>query len=96
MRRITVTQGLVILYFIVITLVGIWIMWEDKRRAQKGEWRIPEKVLFFVAIIGGAAGTTFGMQRFRHKTKHWYFKFGMPLLFILELAFLCIFAGKLQ
>ena len=61
-------------------------MFLDKQKAKKGKWRIPEKTLFLVALIGGSLGTTLGMNTFRHKTKHWYFKFGMPAILILQIA----------
>lgn len=60
-------------------------MFIDKKRAIKKKYRIPEKNLFFVALIGGSLGTTLGMEMFRHKTRHWYFKWGMPLLLIIQL-----------
>ena len=78
----------IILYFIVINLVGIYVMWADKQKAKKNQFRIPEKTLFLVAILGGALGTTYGMHKFRHKTKHWYFKYGMPIILILEIMIL--------
>lgn len=67
-------------------------MFEDKKRAIKKQYRISEKNLFFVALIGGSLGTTLGMNRFRHKTKHWYFKWGMPIILIIQvfLAWLII------
>ncbi len=71
------------IYLVVINLIGIFVMWDDKRRARKGRWRIPERTLFFAALLGGAFGTTFGMFKFRHKTKHWYFKYGMPAIALL-------------
>ncbi len=40
--------------------------------------RIPEKTLFIVAALGGSIGAIIGMWLFRHKTKHWYFVYGMP------------------
>ena len=55
-------------------------MGADKRRARKGKYRIAEKRLFLVAALGGALGGTFGMYVFHHKTKHWYFRIGFPLL----------------
>lgn len=58
----------------------------DKHRAIHKQWRIPEKTLFFLAIIGGGVGATMGMQVFRHKTRHWYFKYGFPLIAIAQLA----------
>lgn len=60
-------------------------MFIDKKRAIKKKYRIPEKTLFLVALIGGSLGTTLGMEMFRHKTRHWYFKWGMPLLLIIQL-----------
>lgn len=77
-----------IIYLVIINLIGVYVMWADKRRAKKNLWRIPEKVLFIVALLGGAFGTTYGMYQFRHKTKHWYFKFGFPLILLLEVGIL--------
>lgn len=58
----------------------------DKDRAKRGAWRIPEKTLFVCALLGGSFGTTLGMSAFRHKTKHWYFKYGMPLIFVIQVV----------
>ena len=82
-------QGILAVYLVVINIAGIYVMWEDKRRAQKDAWRIPEKVLFLVAFLGGSLGTTLGMFQFRHKTKHWYFKYGMPAILLVETVLLC-------
>lgn len=68
-----------IIYLVLINLLGFGIMGMDKQRAKKGMYRIPEKTLFLAAILGGCFGTTAGMYFFHHKTRHWYFKFGMPL-----------------
>ena len=73
-------------YLVIINLTGIFIMWLDKCKAKKGAWRIKEKTLFLVALLGGCLGTTLGMYWFRHKTKHWYFKFGFPAILIAETA----------
>ena len=69
-----------------INLIGLIIMGVDKRKAIKGAYRIPEATLFCVALLGGALGTTLGMRIFRHKTKHWYFVVGMPLILIIQWA----------
>lgn len=58
----------------------------DKRKAKKHQWRIPEKTLWFITIVGGAVGTFFGMQFFHHKTKHRLFQTGVPLLIFLHVA----------
>lgn len=72
------------IYIIIINLLGLFLMWSDKRKAIKGAWRIKESTLFAVALLGGALGTTCGMYWFRHKTKHWYFKIGFPVILIAE------------
>lgn len=70
---------------IIMNGIGYISMWDDKRRAKKGKYRIPEKTLFIIAILGGSLGSILGMRQFRHKTKHWYFKYGMPCIFIIQI-----------
>lgn len=79
-----------IYYYIVINVVGFVIMYNDKVRAQRGEWRIKEKTLWLVALFGGAIFMTFAMWSLRHKTKHLSFKFGLPLLSILHIFILFV------
>ena len=74
--------GILAIYFIVINLTGFAMMGIDKRKAVKKLWRIPESTLFVIAIIGGSIGLIIGMRIFHHKTRHWYFVFGMPLILI--------------
>lgn len=76
----------IIIYLIVINILGIFIMWLDKRKAIKGRWRIPEKTLFIITAIGGGIGTTAGMFIFRHKTKKLNFLIGLPFITILEIV----------
>ena len=73
------------IYLLVINLIGFFIMGMDKKRAIRGAWRISEASLFSVALIGGALGCTLGMHFFHHKTKHWYFRYGMPAILIVQL-----------
>lgn len=70
----------------ILNLTGLFVMWSDKRRARKKQWRIPEKVLFLVSLLGGSIGTWGGMYLFHHKTKHWYFVLGMPLILVLQIV----------
>ena len=83
MQTITAV-GLV--YLIGINLAGFIIMGVDKKRAIRGAWRISEASLFLTALLGGSLGCILGMQHFRHKTKHWYFRYGLPALLIGQLA----------
>ena len=75
-------------YLLVINLIAFAMMGSDKHRAKKNAWRIPEKALFTSALLGGSIGAILGMQQFRHKTKHWYFKYGMPAILIAQVALL--------
>ena len=58
----------------------------DKRRASKRAFRIPEATLFLIALIGGSIGSIIGMYTFRHKTRHWYFVYGMPFILFVQIA----------
>ena len=80
-----------IFYIIIMNLIGFTLMGIDKHRARTRQWRIPEKVLFGAALLGGSLGAWAGMYAFRHKTKHWYFVVGMPLILAAQAALLFYF-----
>uniref|UniRef100_UPI0040569712 DUF1294 domain-containing protein n=1 Tax=Agathobacter sp. TaxID=2021311 RepID=UPI0040569712 len=77
-------EKIVIVYVILINLAGFLTMSLDKERAKRKAWRIPEKTLFMIALLGGSIGAWAGMYAFRHKTRHWYFKFGMPMILLVQ------------
>ena len=79
-----------IFYYLLVNFLGFYAMYTDKLRAKKRAFRIPEATLFAIAIIGGAIGCIFGMYTFRHKTKRWYFVYGMPLILILQIVFILV------
>ena len=72
----------VICYLLIVNIVAFFLMGIDKKKAQTGAWRIPEKTLFLSAILGGGVGAIAGMQLFRHKTRHRSFVIGMPLILL--------------
>ena len=78
-------SDLLLLWLLCINLAAFALMGWDKRRAQTGGWRVKEATLFLTALLGGSAGAILGMQLFRHKTRHWYFKYGMPAILALQL-----------
>ena len=82
-----------LIYLGIVNLIGFFSMFLDKQKAKRGKWRIPEKTLFLLAVIGGSFGTTLGMHVFRHKTKHWSFKFGMPFILIVQVILMIYFAA---
>ena len=75
-----------VLYLFLMNLFCFLLMGADKGFAKRGARRIPEKVLFGVALLGGSLGGVLGMQIFRHKTKHLSFKIIFPLLLVLHIA----------
>lgn len=77
-------------YYFAINIIAFFVMYLDKRRAINGLWRIPENLLFLVALIGGAVGSYLGMLCFRHKTRKFSFRFGMPAFIILQVIFICV------
>lgn len=76
------------LYLIIVNLWAFVGMGVDKRRARKEKWRVSEKALFLPVVLFGALGGVVGMKVFHHKTKHWYFRWGFPLLLAVQLILL--------
>lgn len=74
------------LYLIAINIIGLIMMGVDKSKAKNHQWRIPEKTLILVAVIGGSLGSIIGMHTFRHKTKHAKFYIGLPLILIIQVV----------
>ncbi len=93
MEKILLITGLV--YLVIMNIAGMASMCLDKSRAQRKMWRIPEKTLFLIALLGGSIGSIAGMYMFRHKTKHWYFVIGMPAILCIQVA-LAVFILKSQ
>ena len=77
--------SVLIIYFVLVNLLGFYAMYNDKLRSKKRAFRIPEATLFALAIIGGSIGCIAGMYTFRHKTRHFRFVYGMPLILILQI-----------
>ena len=76
---------IILTYFVIINLIGFVIMFIDKSRAIHKEWRISEKSLLLISLIGGSVGMFAGMHIFRHKTKHLKFTIGVPFIFIIQI-----------
>lgn len=82
-------------YLIVINIVAFSLMGIDKSKAKRKVWRIPEKTLFLSASIGGSVGAIIGMYFFHHKTRHWYFKLGMPVILIIQILLIITVSRQL-
>ncbi|NLV22302.1 MAG: DUF1294 domain-containing protein [Syntrophomonadaceae bacterium] len=85
---------LLLLYLIIVNMICFLLFYVDKRRAQTGRYRIRERDLFLWAIAGGAPGGWLGMYLFRHKTRHLKFKFGLPLIILLQMGIIYFIIGQ--
>ncbi len=82
-------------YILALSITGFSTMGVDKRRAEKGRWRIPERTLLLIALLGGGIGTYLGMRYFRHKTKHLSFRILLPAAAIADLLLIFYVIVKL-
>ncbi|KGX89071.1 DUF1294 domain-containing protein [Pontibacillus litoralis] len=86
---------LIYVYAITINLLGFIVMGIDKRRARLSKWRIAEKHLWTIALLGGAFGNWAGMYVFRHKTKHRIFIVGTPIIVVLYFFLYFVITARL-
>jgi len=75
-----------ILYLCTVNALGFALMLADKKKAIKKQWRIPEKTLLGVALVGGSLGSLIGMSTCRHKTRNPKFIVGIPIMLVLQLV----------
>lgn len=85
---------ILLLYLLLTNLLGFFAMFSDKQRAKKRAFRIPESTFFAIAIIGGSIGCIVGMHLFHHKTKHWYFVYGIPAILVIQI--ICLLLLKIS
>lgn len=86
----TILTYIIIFYLLIINITGFTSMGIDKRKAIKHLWRIPEKTLFTIALLGGSIGSSIGMYTFRHKTQHKSFVIGIPSIVIVQVAIIIL------
>ena len=72
-------------YLIIINFVTFLVYGIDKFKAKQGSWRISETTLLILAVIGGSIGALLGMKVWHHKTMHKKFKYGLPLILIIQI-----------
>ena len=75
-----------LVYLTAVNLATFTVYGVDKAKAKWGAWRVPEKTLFLLPLLGGSVGALLGMRVFHHKTKHWYFVWGIPLILLAQIA----------
>ncbi|WP_294099286.1 DUF1294 domain-containing protein [uncultured Ruminococcus sp.] len=80
------TLKYIIIYLAAMSVVTFILFGADKHKAKAHKWRIPEKTLLGLSLLGGFSGGFLGMEFFRHKTKHWYFYSVMIVSLVLWLG----------
>lgn len=73
-------------YLAIVNIVVLVVYGGDKLFAKLDSWRVPEKVLLLLALLGGSIGALLAMQLFRHKTRHLKFRYGVPVILLLQVA----------
>ena len=73
-------------YLLAINALSFILFGLDKYKAKKGKWRISEATLLLMAVIGGSIGAWVGMRIWHHKTMHKKFKYGIPIIIILQVT----------
>lgn len=86
----------ILMWYLIIINVAAWIAYGlDKWKAKAGKWRIPERTLLILALIGGSLGALAGMMMFRHKTRKAKFVVGVPVMFVVHCVILAAAALRL-
>lgn len=81
---------MILIFLLFINLLAFIAYGIDKRKARKGQWRIPESTLLALAAIGGSVGAWVGMKVWHHKTLHPKFKYGVPAIFVIHIILLAV------
>ena len=79
-------MNIILGYLLAVNIATFLLYGIDKYKAKKGKWRISEATLLTMAAIGGSIGAWTGMRLWHHKTMHKKFKYGIPLIIILQVA----------
>ena len=85
----------ILIYLLIINVITFFVYGIDKYKARHDKWRIPEATLLLLAAIGGSIGAWCGMKVWHHKTMHKKFKYGVPVIFILQVALAIWIINKL-
>ncbi len=83
-----------VIYLVTTNVVTFFIFGIDKWKAKHSKWRITEATLLMLAILGGSIGAWLGMKIWHHKTMHKKFKYGIPLILIVQVTVLWMLLGR--
>lgn len=86
---------MLIYYLLAVNVLTFIVYGVDKWKARRGHWRVPEATLMGLAALGGSVGAWLAMQLFRHKTQKKKFRYGVPALFVLQVAAVVLFLNMI-
>ena len=86
---------MLIYYILVVNVLTFIVYGMDKWKARRGRWRVPEATLLGLAALGGSVGAWLAMHLFRHKTQHKKFRYGVPIMFVLQVVAVVFFVNML-
>ncbi|MGM9777156.1 MAG: DUF1294 domain-containing protein [Prevotella sp.] len=79
-------MNLILYYLLAVNIATFFLYGIDKYKARKGRWRISEATLLLMAVFGGSIGAWAGMRLWHHKTMHKKFKYGIPIIIIIQVT----------
>ena len=83
-------KQLIVIYLVAVNVITFFFYGIDKWKARRSKWRIPEATILGLAVIGGSLGAWLGMRMWHHKTMHKKFQYGIPLILIVQIAFVLL------
>ena len=81
---------LLAVHFIFINLWTFIAYGRDKKAARNGQWRIPEKDLHWLELLGGWSGAFLGQKIWHHKTRKQSYQTIFWLVPIVQIGFIVI------
>lgn len=75
-----------LIYLAAINVVTFFLYGIDKLKAKRSKWRVKEATLIWMSVFGGSVGAWLGMKAWHHKTQHKKFKYGIPLILLMQIV----------
>ena len=79
-------MNITLAYLLAINVAAFLVYGIDKLKAKHAKWRISEATLLLLAAAGGSIGAWLGMKVWHHKTLHMKFRYGVPIILLLQIA----------